>query len=341
MIYKFFHCLLAVIALLPSAPTANGFVVPTMERPPIASIDDRLVTTTIADDEGSSSSRERRNIDRRRPIRPAWRIALDFGRSGQNLNPLDNFGASGIRFPLVIPAVEFTNDGLAVPRGDTVSYTDIRGGVTRPIEGGTWAIIGDDKAKRAGAEQDPPPVSQPFQFTLRFPEEMRKGDVVLPADTTLLLEGLLYSQHALKRLDEAFIAARSEEWKAEESLEDIYKERDGPKRWNPDTQRWERPKLDVPLSALLSKHWTVFTKKQERQRRNAVRPRTSDMSKQGGRFPGFDNDDDEENNPSTDRVHMGAYGVIRTKNGGMVVGSWSAEPVSELRTHYDYNSKWR
>lgn len=341
----------------------NGFAtIPTttVERPPSGpfapSKDDTVVDPLVDGTAGRqrTSNTHRAAGDRvpnssaiadrhERTPRPnqAWRVALNFNRNiqGTSLNPLDGFlGASrGVQFPVVVPAVDFTNTGLAIPRNDYVSYTDVKGGVTRPVEGGTWTaapVAGDGTE----GQHSLPPLSRPFQFTLRFPEELRRGDIGLPADTTVILEGLLYSQNALKRLNEEFIAARKKEWEAEELLEGLYKERDGPKKWNPDTNQWERPTLDVPLTTLVAKHWAVFTKKQERQRKNGQRPKSSDMSKQAGRFPGLDDDD---------RVHMGSFGIIRIANnsdygrnagvGGTVIGSWSAEPVTEMPylSYYD------
>ncbi|CAB9520301.1 expressed unknown protein [Seminavis robusta] len=267
---------------------STAFVVPAVERGATAEISG-LATTTFD---------------------PAWRVALNFGKS--TINPFGDFGASGARLPVVIPC-EFTDSGLAMPRYDTVSYTDITGGIVKPVQGGSWKISNNGKKSDA--------MSQNLQMTLTFPEELRKGDVIIPAQSTVSLEGLVYSQEVLKKLDEAFSNARSDEWKAEETLEEVYKERDGPKKWNPKTQAWERPTMDVPLTDLFQKHWTVFSKKQETRRRNAARPRSSDLSKQSGPFPGYE-----------DRVYFGQQGIIRIDNN--VVGTWSAEPMNDVPATY-------
>ena len=296
----------------------TAFVVPGVERGATAAVDIHSVSG------GSRTTAQRDNNS----LCPGWRVALNFGPSSfRNNNPLDHyFGTSSTtRLPVVIPC-DFTNEGLVIPRSDTCSYTVLEGGVVKPVQGGYWKMIhssrnGGDKKNNMNNNE---PITQTLQFTLKFPEELQKNDVVIPAQSTIFLEGLVYSQDTLKDLDEAFLTARSQESKAQEALDAIYKVRDGPKQWNQERQVWERPTLDVPLTELWNSHWTVWSKRLERQRRNAARPnKNSQLSQQAGPFPGY-----------VERVYMGTQGVIRLGPYGKVVGSWSAEPLNHVPASY-------
>lgn len=240
----------------------------------------------------------------------SWRVALNLGR--EFTTPIwDSYGSSGIRFPVVIPC-DFNIDGSVEPRSETVSYVaDVSGGSTKPVQGGRWST----KNKNA------------LEFSLSFPEEMRKNDVVIPADSDLSLEVNLVSSQALKELEEAFSEARKEEWKALEKVDEIQAIRDAPKRWNEETQRWEYPRVDEPLSSLFSKHLTAFVKGQERRKKFAEKPRSGvELSKRPGMFPGF---------PKDDLVYFGTRGVVRNKSkGNMVVGTWTAEPIDGQPASY-------
>ena len=133
---------------------------------------------------------------------------------------------------------DFISDGAVTPQTSTVSYVaDVSGGVTKPVQGGNWKVR-DDKR---------------LEFTLKFPEELRKKDVTIPEGSDLVMDVNLISTKALKQLEVAFSEARKEEWKALEKIDEIQAIRNSPKRWNDDTQRWEYPRVE-PLSSLFSKH---------------------------------------------------------------------------------------
>jgi len=284
----------ALLLLLPllAISMTTAFLVPSVERPQSLILPDAT-------------------IDKSNVRNPAWRIALDFGRDAAT-PLLDSFGTSGVRFPVVVPC-EFTQDGWVLPRSDTISYTALEGAITKPVQGGRWDISNTGDHHK-------------LQFTMHLPQEIQKQDVKIPDQSTLVLEGLVYSQDTLKEYEAAFSKARQAEWKAQESLDDSLKVRDLPKKWNPETQAWETQLLDEPLTSLISKHWIVFTKRQERKRRHAARPKSVDMSAQPGWFPGFS---------PTSPIYMGVRGIIRNQSQkGMVVGRWSAEPIKDLPASY-------
>jgi hypothetical protein len=248
----------------------------------------------------------------------SWRIALNLGReSGWPF--WDSYGASGTRLPVIVPT-DFFPDGRALPQSETISYTDMEGAVLRRIQGGTWKV-----SKR----QTSPPGSSLLTLSLEFPEALQKKDIVLPAGSVLQLEGLVYSQTALTELEQAFANARKEEWKAQEALAELQAVRDAPKKWNPDTQQWEYPKLEEPLTSLASKHWKAFTTGQERRTRQAAKPGGTALSTQAGRLPGFDDT----------LVYFAKTGVIRNASqANKVIGTWSAEPILDRPLSYYYPS---
>eukprot|EP00547_Thalassionema_nitzschioides_P001207 CAMPEP_0194213312 /NCGR_PEP_ID=MMETSP0156-20130528/13768_1 /TAXON_ID=33649 /ORGANISM="Thalassionema nitzschioides, Strain L26-B" /LENGTH=288 /DNA_ID=CAMNT_0038941305 /DNA_START=12 /DNA_END=874 /DNA_ORIENTATION=- len=230
-----------------------------------------------------------------------WRVALNFGR--ESLTPFWNsWGKSGARLPIVVPC-DFCSTNLILPQCDTVSYTDLDGAETKAISGGDWSV---DKEKHI------------LKFSLTLPEQIEKRDIVLQANSQLTMEGIIYSEVELQELNQAFIDARAEEWKAAEVLDKIQKIRDAPKTWNEEKGVWEKVYYNEPLSSLASKNLNVFRKAQERKRRDALRPSPKDLSLNSGNFPGFDC-----------KVFLGATnGIIRDDKSGMVVGSWTAEPIT-------------
>ncbi len=237
----------------------------------------------------------------------SWRVALNLGREFST-PLLDSYGTSGVRFPIVIPC-DFTSDGSVTPQTTTVSYVaDVTGGVTKPVVGGGWKF---------------PVGTKRLEFTLSFPEELKKKDVSIPAGSELVMEVNLISTQAVKQLELAFTEARKEEWKALEKIDAIQAVRNSPKRWNEETQRWEYSRVEEPLPSLFSKHWDAFVKGQERRKKFAEKPRSGvELSKRPGRFPGFAKDD---------LVYFRTDGIIRNKSkGNMVVGTWTAEPIDSI-----------
>jgi len=237
----------------------------------------------------------------------SWRVALNLGREFST-SLFDSYGTSGIRFPVVVPC-DFSGDGSVVPQKSSVSYVaDATGGVTKPVTGGLWKVTGD----------------QNLEFTLNFPEELRKKDVILPAGSELCMQVNLVSTQDVKELEIAFADARKEEWKALEKIQEIQAIRNSPKRWNEDRQQWEYPRVDEPIPSLFSKHWDAFVKGQERRKKFAEKPRSGiELSKRPGHFPGFSKDE---------LVYFGTTGIIRNKSkGNMVVGTWTAEPINSMK----------
>mmetsp|Transcript_17997 Transcript_17997/g.27272 ORF Transcript_17997/g.27272 Transcript_17997/m.27272 type:complete len:291 (-) Transcript_17997:73-945(-) len=227
-----------------------------------------------------------------------WRVALNFGR--ESSTPFWNsWASSGSRLPIVVPC-DFCSSNAVLPQSNTIFFTDINGAVSREIEGGDWSV--DKNALR---------------FSLTLPQQIQKGDIILPENTKLTMQGIIYSEDELQELNQAFTDARSEEWKAAEALDEIQKIRDAPKTWNEEKGVWEKVYYNEPLSSLVSKNLKVFEKAQERRRRDSVRPSPKDLSLYPGDFPGFES-----------RVYFGTHGTIKDDKNGMVIGSWSAEPIT-------------
>jgi len=279
-----------------SSVLVSAFVVPSVEFPPTLSAPRSTVPTEEKDAVTTAAP---------------WRVALNFGR--ESSTPLwEGYGRSGIRFPVVVPCEFLTHRNSVLPQSDTVSYVAdaVVGGVHKPVVGGDWKLssTSDNDHKKK------------LEFTLNFPEEVAKQDVKIPGSSTLVLEGSLYPQDELKRVEEAFSAARQEEWKALEQIDELERIRKAPKKWNHETQRWEQPTIDEPLTSLFSKQFNAFVKGQERRRRFRDKPQSGvEMSDRPGWFPGF---------AVNNLVYFGRQGIIRNQSqGGMVVGTWSAEPI--------------
>jgi hypothetical protein len=307
-----FYWHLVLLGMVLVRPFSWAFVIPSIELPPTTTVvvDQTLSTTDGKGDAGATSSSA-----------AAWRVAMNLGR--ELSTPLwDSYGTSGVRFPVVVPC-DFVKNGQVHPRTETISYVaNVGGAETKLVQGGTWKMVNNKNNENDNTQE------QRLEFTLTFPQELAKKDVIIPAGSTLVLEGPIMTQQALKQLQEAFSEARQEEWKALEELETITSIRNAPKRWNEVKRQWETPTMDEPVSSLVQKHWKAFVKGQERRKRFREKPRSGiELSKQPGRFPTMD-----------DFVYFGTRGIIRNRDkGGMVVGTWSAEPIvgtTSIRSSY-------
>ena len=241
----------------------------------------------------------------------SWRVVLNIGRDGFTSMPLQ-WGASGCRLPLVIKA-DFNDDGQVVPREDTCRFTGPAGEVVTPVREGSWTVSNDRN----------------LEFSLKFPERIERRDVFLDAGTEITCEGLVFSKDDIKEKNDRFYKAREETWKVGRELNDITRRSVAPKKWNPESNRWEKRHNDEPIWNQIGKRLQLMNAQGEAQNKNAERPNPKTLSLESGPFPGFDNN-----------VFVKKDGVIRIKCKGWrdaVIGTWSAEPINDKPVSY-YNS---
>jgi hypothetical protein len=195
-----------------------------------------------------------------------------------------------------------------VPITGDVRFTGPDGEVVRPVESGEWELAD----------------GRDLSFTLAFPEKLVRRDVTL--DGTVRLEGLLYSVDQLKNMDEEFYAARDGRWDAGEALNDVDRQRNAPKKWNPSTNQWEKRYEDEGFLSQLGKQVNLLIAERKERKVNTERPMPKDLSLDCGPFPGVKGD-----------VYFRKGGKVLLKAGFLreyVIGTWSAEPINDKPLSY-------
>jgi hypothetical protein len=231
-----------------------------------------------------------------------WRIALNIGREPFTSMPSE-WAASGCRLPLVIKCdFRNENDNIVFPQQETCRFTGPAGEIVKPIQQGVWSFNNNRN----------------LRFSLHFPQELVRRDVVLDAGTEIFCEGLVYSTNDLKKMNEKFYKARDDTWKAGEEVNESNRRKEAPKKWNEDKVQWEKRYEDEPLLSKLGKQINLMNVKRQSERENANRPNPKTLSSDSGPFPGFDSD-----------VFIQKEGIIKIKQGwrDAVIGTWSAEPI--------------
>jgi len=267
-----------------------------------------------------------------------WRIAMNIGRESETTGMSSEWASSGCRLPLIVQC-DFQNDnkhnkktGTVVPLTGDVRYTGPDGEIIKPVLGGEWSMISGNN-NSAELEQQ-----REISFTLNFPEELIRRDVILNAGSILRLDGLLYSTAQLKEMNDIFYKARDAKWYAGEQLNDIEKRRDASLKWNPNTNQWEQRYEKETILSTLKKQKNMLFAERKIQKINLERPNPKDLSLDCGPFPGIDDGD----------VYFRKQGRVLLSNrrgggGGIgqfwntkecVVGSWAAEPINDKPLSY-------
>lgn len=202
---------------------------------------------------------------------------------------------------------------------------------------------------------------------LEFPQSMTRGQDLVVPEGRIYLTGELWTTEELYELDKLYerypavhdapltspittrptnmcthvssgSSARKEAYRADELVKDIEKAKDAPKRWNPETESWERPRRkDSP--------WDVARKKMDlvratdNQRRvYQSRPDAGELSKGAGAFPGISCGVylKKEGTLSTQpQEPQGPLAFLQPGNNA-VLGTWSAEPALAKRVASNY-----
>jgi hypothetical protein len=195
------------------------------------------------------------------------------------------------------------------PISETVSFTGPGGAVVRPVQGGSWTLS-------SSSGNEPLGKSKELTFDLTFPEPLTRRDVTIDAGSTLQCVTAVYTQTDLDYLNQEFYAARDEAWSIGGELNSMSARRDAPKRWNFETNRWEK-RHDSETNPLTwmqtqAKYWRAKAKQEDKNRQ---RPDPNTLSAMG-RLPGLD-----------EFVYIQkSSGIVRNK-AGAVMGTWQAEPI--------------
>jgi hypothetical protein len=242
-----------------------------------------------------------------------WRITLNIGQEPRTSMP-STWAASGCRLPLGIKCdFHKTNENGSnevVPQQENCRFTGPDGEVVKPIQKGVWSLK-----------------NRNLLFSLNFPQELVRRDVVVDAGTEIFCEGLVYSTNDLKKMNEKFYKARDDTWKAGEEVNESNRRKEAPKKWNEDKGEWEKRYGEEPLLSKLGKQINLMNVKRQSEQNNADRPNPKTLSSDSGPFPGVDSD-----------VFIQKTGIIKIKRGwrDSVIGTWSAEPITGKPVSY-YN----
>jgi len=236
-----------------------------------------------------------------------WRVVLDIGREPLASMPF-NWARSGCRLPLKIP-LNFQSDNVVVPKTETVSFTGPGGAVVRPIQGGSWKLSNDQKQ---------------LSLSLTFPEAMERRDVWIDAETSVTLEGRVFTQKELDQLNQEFYEARDEAWALGEELNNINKIKYGPKKWNEEKQVWEKRTDSLPsIFVQGQKRMQLLAAQNLQKQKNEKRPNPNTLSERGS-LPGIKGN-----------VYIAKEGTIRLGTGNKaVMGKWYAEPIMDQQVSY-------
>jgi hypothetical protein len=231
----------------------------------------------------------------------SWRITLNIGREPLTSMPFE-WAASGCRLPLSINC-DLNDSNEVVPRQENCRFTGPEGEVVKPVQKGAWSLSNKNRN---------------LKFSLNFPQDLVRRDVVLDAGTEIFCEGLVYSTKDLKKMNDKFYKARDDTWMAGAELNDVNRRKEASKKWNEDKGEWEKRYEEEPILSKLGKQFNLMNVKRQSDQDNANRPQAKTLSSYSGPFPGFDSD-----------VFMQKTGIIKIKGrwGDSVIGTWSAEPI--------------
>ena len=269
-----------------------------------------------------------------------WRVAMDIGREARTGNGMpSDWAASGCRIPVKVQCdfVAFPEDissndgeGDVVTLVDNVRFTGPDGEVVYPVQGGTWKTVAQQQC--GGGVRD-------ISFTLNFPETLVRRDATLPSGT-VRCQGRLYSEGALQTMNDRFYEARGTKWDAAKEVNDINQKKEAPKKWNPQTEQWEKRYQDEGLVSQMTKLASLASAQRAEQKILDQRPNPNkDLSLDCGPFPGIsDVENGEEGNVYFHRSgtvflqKKGIFGVIGGSE--VVIGTWSAEPINDKPKSY-------
>ena len=155
-------------------------------------------------------------------------------------------------------------------------FTGPGGEVRGRIEGGEW------KASPSSGEGRGIGLS----FGLSFPDELSRRDVTLRG--TVRCEGTLYSTEGLRELDAEYYAARDAKWEAGKAAGEALERAEAPRRWNPESERWERRYEEEGAASKLWKRARYLLAERREKSVTDRRPMPKELSMDCGPFPGIE-----------------------------------------------------
>ena len=238
-----------------------------------------------------------------------WRVALNIGREPLSRMPFD-WARSGCRMPLIIPC-DFgrteNNSNPLLPQSKTVSFTGPEGAVVKPIQGGEWKLTKDFKE---------------LTFSFLMPETLIRRDVTIDAGTTLELSGRVYSQAELDELNDEYYQAREAVWQVGGELSEISDREGAAKKWNKENARWEKRYPQENPMLFAQKQITYWAAKARQNQRQSQRPDLNMLSDRGN-LPGVEGG-----------LYISKAGILRAGTNGPVMGTWSAQPITDRPASY-------
>ena len=179
--------------------------------------------------------------------------------------------------------------------------------MVRPIAGKTWELSGDERT---------------LSFSYVVDEELKRRDVTIEAGTELVVEGRVYTQTEMDRLNNDYYRAREELWEAGGELGDIYDRQSASKKWDDESGTWVKRYQDENPFVVAQKQLLYWGAKAKQERRMSQRPDLNEVSDRG-MLPGVEGG-----------VYVAKGGVVRAGWNGPVCGTWSAMPITGAPASY-------
>lgn len=155
-------------------------------------------------------------------------------------------------------------------------------------------------------------------FDLTFPEQLTRRDVTIEAGSTLQCVTAAYTQSDLDFLNSEFYKARQEAWDIGGELNNMAARQSAPKRWNFETNAWEKRHVAENPLKWVQKQAKYFAAKANQDAKNRQRPDPNTLSAMG-RLPGLD-----------EFVYVQkSSGIVKAASNGAVMGTWQAEPIND------------
>jgi len=258
------------------------------------------------------------------------------------------------------------------PQLDNVGFTGPEGAVQSPIQGGKWKLSSKDNnsssnnniAAAAATDNDnnddndssttmtttsssSSPLELTFSYTLT--EELRRNDVYLEAGIELFLSTRVYTKTTLDRLNKEYYTAREKMWKDGEDLNVISNRQGASKKWNTQTEQWEKRYPNENPFQFIKKQISYWGAKVKQNQTRNQRPEVETLSDSGGKLPimvvnldvdvdvrmssdsGSNSDSKADDDDYDDFVFLAKNGIIRYGGEkGPVCGLFTAQPITNV-----------
>lgn len=276
-----------------------------------------------------------------------WTLQVSIGREAGTSMPAD-WAKSGARLPFSIdmnvtsmPAAmmdveaKVGSTAYAIePRVPFISITGFSGSVQIPVRGGGWRV------------QD-----NLLTFWLDFPEGSTRGDsagdtsnvwdlapgvatsamdVVLP-EGRFLFETMIFPDEKLQQLNQDYLAARADSWKAKEAVKLMEKAKDPTPVWSATEKAWVKNVVDEDFVTQAMRRTKLLKTEQALKQADNRRPKRSELSQEAGPWPGVGDAVWVMRKGKVSLKRSGPFGIGSTY---ATLGTWSAEPMDPVETFW-------